>query len=25
MVLNAEFAKGDGDNQGFYLRFGNQF
>jgi Omp85 superfamily domain len=25
MVLNAEFAKGEGDNQGFYLRFGNQF
>ncbi|HMN43908.1 MAG TPA: BamA/TamA family outer membrane protein [Povalibacter sp.] len=25
MVVNAEFAKGEGDNQGFYLRFGNQF
>lgn len=25
MVVTAEFAKGDGDNQGFYLRFGNRF
>ncbi|WP_341676395.1 BamA/TamA family outer membrane protein [Niveibacterium sp. SC-1] len=25
MVINAEFAKGKSDNQGFYLRFGNRF
>jgi hypothetical protein len=25
MLISAEFAKGNGDNQGFYLRFGHPF
>jgi outer membrane protein assembly factor BamA len=25
MVVTAEYAKGNGDNEGFYLRFGNRF